>query len=135
MVIKMIRQMFKDMPILISIGAISILGYILLVTDPLILVSNPELFSGIVVDKHYKAEENSTGMGYGMTISGNNGLFVTSEYESERFFLMVKVESGEVVTVDCDPTLYYKKAVGEKIDFNVHRGFFTGQTYSIHGVR
>ena len=129
----MIRDMFEDMPILSSIIAIFILGFAFLLIDG--IASKPEPFYGSVIDKHYKAERNSTGTGYGMTSSGKSGIIATSEHESEKFLLMVKTESGQVVTVECEPTLYYEKTVGQKIDCNAYKGFFTGLTWSMYGVR
>lgn len=129
----MIRKMFEDMPIVSSIISIFILGLALFLIDG--IASKLEPFYGSVIDKHYKAERNSTGTGYGMTSSGKSGVIVTSEYESEKFLLMVKTESGEVVTVECESTLYYKKEVGQKIDCEAYKGYFTGSTWSMYGVR
>lgn len=129
----MIREMFKDMPIVSSLIAIFILGLAFFLIDG--IASKPEPFYGIVIDKHYKAERNSTGTGYGMTSSGKSGVIVTSEHESEKFLLMVKTESGQVVTVECVPTLYYEKQVGQKIYCKAYKGFFTGSACSMYGVR
>ena len=126
-------EMFKDMPIVSSLIAISILGFALFLIDG--IASKPEPFFGIVIDKHYKAERNSTGTGYGITSSGESGVIVTSEHERERFLLMVKTEGGKVVTVGCEPELYYEKQVGQKIDCKAYKGFFTGATWSRYGVR
>jgi hypothetical protein len=125
--------MFEDLPIMSSLVAIFILGFAFFLIDG--IASKPEPFYGSVIDKHYKAERNSTGTGYGITRSGEGGVIVTSEHESEKFLLMVKTESGQVVTVECDPTLYYEKQVGQKIDCKAYKGFFTGLTWSMHGVR
>ena len=129
----MIREMFEDMPIVSSIIAIVILGLAFILIDG--IASKPESFYGSVVDKHYKAERNSTGTGYGMTSSGKSGIIVTSEHEDEKFLIMVKTESGKVVTVECEPEVYYQKEVGQKIDCNAYKGYFTGWTWSLHGVR
>ena len=125
--------MFEDMPIVSSIISIFILGLAFFLIDG--IASEPEHFYGSVIDKHYKAERNSTGTGYGMTSSGKIGFIVTSENESEKFLLMVKTESGQVVTVECEPTLYYKKEVGQKIDCKAYKGYFTGLIWSMYGVR
>lgn len=125
--------MFEDMPIVSSLIAIFILGLAFYLID--VIPSKPEPFYGSVIDKHYKAERNSTGTGYGMTSSGKSAVIVTSEHESEKFLLIVKTESGQVVTVECEPTLYYEKQVGQKIDCKAYKGFFTGSTWSMYGVR
>ena len=125
--------MFEDMPIVSSLIAIIILGLAFFLIDG--IASKPEPFYGTVIDKHYKAERNSTGTGYGMTSSGKSGVIVTSEHESEKFLLMVKTDNGKVITVECKPELYYEKQVGQKIDCKAYKGFFTGSTWSMYGVR
>jgi hypothetical protein len=131
--IQMIREMFEDMPIVSSIIAIFILGIAFILIDG--IASKPKPFYGSVIDKHYKAERNSTGTGYGMTSGGSSGVIITSEHESGKFLLMVKTESGEVVTVECEPELYYEKQIGQKIDCNAYKGLLTGWTWSMYGVR
>lgn len=125
--------MFEDMPIVSSLIAIFILGLAFFLIDG--IASKPEPFYGSVIDKYYKAKRNSTGTGYGMTSSGKSGVIVTSEHESEKFLLMVKTDNGKVVTVECEPELYYEKQVGQKIDCKAYKGFFTGSTWSMYGVR
>lgn len=124
---------FEDMPIVSSIIAIIILGLTFLLIDG--IASKPEPFYGSVIDKHYKAERNITGTGYGMTSNGTSGVIVTSEHECEKFLLMVKTENGNVVTVECEPELYYEKQIGQKIYCKAYKGFFTGSTWSMYGVR
>ena len=125
--------MFEDMPIVSSLIAIIILGLAFFLIDG--IASKPEPFYGTVTDKHYKAERNSTGTGYGMTSSGKRGVIVTSEHESEKFLLMVKTDNGKVITIECKPELYYEKQVGQKIDCKAYKGFFTGSTWLMYGVR
>ena len=129
----MIREMFEDMPIVSSIIAIFILGIAFILID--VIASKPEPFYGSVIDKHYKAERNSTGTGYGMTSNSKSGVIVTSEHESEKFLVMVKTETVKVVTVECEAELYYEKQVGQKIYCNAYKGFFTGWTWALYGVR
>ena len=130
---EIIREMFREMPIAI----ITLLVLICLIVFILIdgLASYPESFNGVVLDKHYKSETNSTGTGYGTTSNGKGGVIVTSHHESEKFLLMVKVEGGEVVTVQCEPEIYYKKELGNEIQCNAYKGFFTGLTWSLYGVK
>ena len=129
----MIREMFEDMPIVSSLIAIFFLGLAFFLIDG--IASKPEPFYGSVIDKHYKSERNSTGTGYGMTSSSKSGVIVTSEHESEKFLLMVKTDNGKVVTVECEPELYYEKQVGQKVDCKAYKGFLTGSTWSMYGVR
>jgi hypothetical protein len=125
--------MFREMPIIISVSTVIIilLGFILI--DG--LASKPEPFNGIVLDKHYKPETNSTGTGYGTTSGGQSGVVVTSEHESEKFLLIVQTENGKVVTVQCESKMYYEKQLGQKIYCNAYKGFFTGVVWSMYGVK
>jgi hypothetical protein len=125
--------MIEDMPIVGSIILIFIIGLVFLMIDR--IASKAEPFYGNVVDRHYKAERNSTGTGYGMTSSGKGGIVVTSQHEREKFLIMVKTENGNIVTVECEPKLYYEKRVGQKIECKAYKGFFTGSTWRMYGVR
>lgn len=129
----MIREMFEEIPIISTLMAIFILGLVFFLIDG--IASKPELFYGNVIDKHYKPEINSTGTGYGITGGGKGGLIVTSEHEREKFLLMVKTEANQVVTIECEPNLYYEKQIGQKIECEAHKGYFTGITWSMYGIR
>lgn len=129
----MIREMFEDMPILSSIIAIIIAAFGFLLIDT--IASKPEVFYGNVIDKHYEAESDRTGTGVGVTSSGNTGVVFTSESEPEKFLLIVKTQSGKIVTIKCKPELYYEKEIGERIEFNAYKGLFTGTVWSNRGVR
>ena len=129
----MIREMFEDMPIVSSIIAIVILGLGFILIDG--IASKPEAFYGNVIDKHYEVESHRTGTGVGVTSSGKTGVVMTFESEPEKFLLMVKTESGKIVTVKCEPELYYQKEIGERIDCNAYKGLFTGMVWSLYGVR
>ena len=121
------------MPIVSSIITIIILGFTFTLIDG--IASKPEPFKGYVVDMHYKGESNSSGAGYGITSSGKSGIIVASEFEEGMFLIIVKTEKGEVVTVECDPELYYKKVIGDKIDCVANKGYFTGISWSLQGIR
>ena len=125
--------MFEDMPIMSSIIAIVILATAFFLIDG--IASKPESFYGNVIDKHYEAESNRTVTGVGVTSSGKTGVVMTSESEPEKFLLMVKTESGKIVTVKCEPELYYEKEIGERIESNAYKGLFTGMVWSLRGVR
>lgn len=125
--------MFEEMPVMSSVIALIILGITFIVIDG--INTEPKPFYGTVIDKRYKAERNSTGTGYGMTSNGKMGVVVTSESEPEKFLVMVKTESGQIVTVKCSPELYYEKEIGEEIDCVNYVGSFTGMSWSLKGVR
>ncbi len=125
--------MFEDMPIISSIIAIFILGLAFLLIDG--IASKPEPFYGSVIDKHYKAERTSVGTGTAVGSNGSVGVVTTTETDTEEFLIMVKTETGEIVTVKCEPELYYEKQVGQKIDCKAYKGLFTGATWSMYVVR
>lgn len=127
------KDLFKDMPVISSILIIFLLGIPFLLID--VFASKTEPFNGIVIDKHYKAEINSTGTGSGMIGNGKSAMMMTHQHESEQFLLMVKTNDNKVVTVECKPELYYEKIIGQKIDCNINKGFFTGLNWSVEGVK
>lgn len=126
-----IKDFFRETPILSSIISLLLFGLIFILIDGISI--NKEPFSGIVVDKHYKAERNSTGTGYGMTSSGKTGVIVTSEHESEKFLVMVKTKSGKIFTVECEPSLYYSKKNGDEIFCHHQIGLFAKSIWSSYG--
>lgn len=125
--------MFEDMPIVSSIIAIVILATSFFLIDG--IASKPEAFYGNVIDKHYKAERASVGTGTAVGSNGNVAFLTTTEVDHEEFLIMVKNESGKIVTVKCEPELYYEKEIGERIDCNAYKGFFTGMVWLLYGVR
>jgi hypothetical protein len=129
----MIREMFEDMPVISSILALILLGLVFICIDG--LMSKPEFYSGNVVDKHYSAESHRTGAGVGVTSGGQTGVVMTSESEPEKFLLMVKTKTGNVVTAKCKPELYYEKEIGQEIEFVIYKGRFTGLSWAVRGVR
>lgn len=127
----MIRQMCENAIVSIIVAIIGLgIGFILI--DG--LASKPESFSGIIIDKNYNAEHSSIGTGYG-TSNGKSGVIITSNYESEKFLIIVKTDIGKVITVECKPKLYYQKEIGQKIICIAHKGYFTGWTWSKNGIR
>jgi hypothetical protein len=116
-----------------ALTVIILLGFIFLFVD--MIASKTELFYGNVIDKYYKPEKNSTGVGYLTTGTSTSGIIVTSEYESEQFLLIVKTEKGNIVTARCHPELYYEKQINQKVYCKAFKGGFTGITWSIYGVQ
>lgn len=73
--------------------------------------------SGVIIDKHYKPEHHSTGIGVMANGAGGLSPVVTSNTESEDWFVMVKLDSGKVVKVsDLTPEYYYDVKIGTKVD-------------------
>lgn len=128
----MIREMFREMTIISSMVVVIILGMLFLGIDG--IASRPESFHGYVIDKHYKAERISVGTGTAVGSNGNVGVITTTEFDPEDFLIMVKDESGRVVTVKCDPELYYQKEIGDSIVCEEYKGLFTGAVWHVFGV-
>lgn len=59
----------------------------------------------------------------------------TSEHEGEKFLIMVKTKSNEIITIKCESELYYSKKVGQSINYEVFKGYFTGWTWYTNGVK
>ena len=72
--------------------------------------------SGTIVDKHYKPAHHSTGVGF-MPGNGTITPIITSNTESEDWFVMVKLDSGTVVKVSELPAeYYYGVEIGAKVN-------------------
>ena len=89
-------------------------------------INDKKELSGIIIDKHYKAEINSRGLGYGTSVNGKSGLIMTSQHESEKFLIMVQTIDGEIFTVESDSKTYYGNELGENITFLGCYGWATG---------
>jgi hypothetical protein len=129
----MIREMFEDMPVISSILLLILLGFVFICLD--VFFAKSVYDSGNVVDKHYSAESHKTGTGVGVTSSGQTGVVITSSSEPEKFLLIIKTNSGKVITAKCEPELYYQKEIGNQIEVAICKGRFTGLTWSIYGIR
>lgn len=128
----MIKEMFQDMPIVSSIILLVILFLLFILIDG--VFSKPVYFSGIVVDKHYKAESTRTGTGIRTTSNGQTGVVVMTESEPEKFLIMVKTDE-KIITAECEPEVYYSKKEGQSIKCYRSKGLFTGWVWSIHAVK
>ncbi|ESU28381.1 hypothetical protein FLJC2902T_17340 [Flavobacterium limnosediminis JC2902] len=125
--------MFREVPILATFFLLLILSVIYIGIDG--ALSYPKYDSGIIIDKHYVAESNSTGTGVGMTSNGKMGVVVTSNHESEKYLLTVKTNKGEIVTVKCEPKLFYRKKLNENLDFRIQTGCFSKSNWGAYGIK
>lgn len=119
--------------ILIVILTLIFLFLIFIITDS--FFSKPVAFTGLVVDKHYKAESVRTGTGIVNTTQGVTGIVTTTEWDPEEFLIMVKTDNGNVVTAKCKPELYYAKEKGQPIDCYWSKGYFTGWQWSVYCLK
>lgn len=117
--------MFREMPIFSTIITLFILIALFFITD--IVITTPQPFTGYVVDKQYKPERNNVGVGYGLTSSGKVGSVITSNHESEKYLIMVRLKTGEVITAESDAKLYYSKKVEDRAEGMTYIGVFTKQ--------
>ena len=83
-------------------------------------------YNGVVIDKHYEAEHNSTGIGNTVGANGQVGIVTTIENDPEKFLLIVKKENGKIVTTDAAPELYYKKQIGHLVYCRSFLGKWSG---------
>jgi hypothetical protein len=88
------------------------------------LASTSHDFKGVIVDKHYKAEHSSTGVGVG----AKGEAVVTTQHESEKFILMVK-RAGKVHTVTTTAEKYYQHSIGDQVKCKEWKGLITKQTW------
>jgi hypothetical protein len=126
------KDFFKDEPIFASV--ITLIGIVVILFLIDIIGSEKKYFNGEVLDKHYKAEINSHGSGVGMTSNGQMGVVTTSHHESEAFLIIVE-NKDFIVTVNSNPSLFYSKNKGDKIECYKNVGCLTGKSYSYYAFR
>lgn len=119
----------KELTILWSL-CVTILLILFLTVD--VIACKTELFEAKVVDKHYQAESNRVGTGTTLT-NGKIGLVTVSEFEPEKYLLIVETEKN-IITIDVKPQLYYQKQIGQKINCKAYKGYFTGINWMCKGV-
>jgi len=91
-----------------------------------------ETHKATLIDKQYNAEQNSIGSGYGMTTSGQSGMIITSSHEDEKFILIVKTKGGAIKSIQCTSKEYYSKQLGQTIEYNQNKGYFTNKNWKIY---
>ena len=128
----MLKDFYRDTPVLSSILTILLVALLFILAD--MLLSKPQSFDGYVIDKHYKAEQISTGTGTAVGSNGTVGVVTITEIDPEKFLIMVRTIDGQIITVESEPELYYKKEIGDKITSIAFKGIFTGATWSLKGV-
>jgi len=125
-----IKDLFREMPIISTLISLLLFGLIFILIDG--ICSEKQPFSGIVVDKHYKAE--STSVGTGVVNTGNgSGVVTMVETDPEKFLVMVRTKDGQIFTVECEPTLYYAKNMNDEIYCHHQIGLFTKSIWSSYG--
>ena len=95
--------------------------------------SKPDFFVGKVVDKQYVAESGGVETGTVIT-NGKPGIVTTSSHEPEKFIVMIE-SNGEIFSAKCEPKLYYKKKIGDEIEFAIYKGMITGGVWRVKGVK
>jgi hypothetical protein len=124
----MLREILRTTPIISFLFIVTLALFVFLSIDA--ICSKPSAFSAIVVDKHYKSKSNKTGTGFTST-NGQTGFITISESEPEKFIIILKDNNGKILTEYCTPELYYKKAIGDKINCINYKGFFTNFSWSL----
>lgn len=123
---------FRDEPIIGTILTLLLAGLIFIIVDD--LCSKPVYFQGTVIDKQYKGETNSTGIGTGVASNGQVGTVITSQHEDEKFLLIVQDATGEISTAECEAKLYYSKQINAPVRCYWLKGKFTPINYGIYGL-
>lgn len=117
-------ELFEETPIVSSVLLLFLLAIALIISDAIFHTDKP--FEGIIMDKHYKSEENSTGTGTTINSDGNIGIITTSSHSDEKFLLIIKTIDGQYKTAESTPETYYTKKVGDKISGAEHIGKILG---------
>lgn len=99
-----------------------------------IFCSKPKRFTGEIIDKQYKAESASTNTGVVTNSNGNTTVITTTEFNPEKWILIVKKQDGEIITVKSSSEIYYSKSIGESVDFDTYFGLFTKYNYGSTAV-
>lgn len=100
------------------------------------LSSKKKHFTGTIIDKLYKPDASSTGIGHGVTSSGGMATTVISNHSPERWFVMVDIGNGEIEKVYCSDDFFYKKTTttGSKIEFSANIGGISKKIISDYRV-
>ncbi|MBL7876594.1 MAG: hypothetical protein JNL53_13090 [Cyclobacteriaceae bacterium] len=96
-----------------------------------VLFSRPELMYGIVVDKIYVPEKNSTSphvLPYGKYKSYD---YTISTEKHEQWIAFVKVEN-QILKVNCHSHHYQSKQIGDTLYFKEYTGDLLGIDYFSH---
>lgn len=125
------KEFFKDSPVISGIFLLMILVLLLFIVDT--GFSKEITFSGTVIDKRHQSESSTTGTGYVYTNKGT-AFITTHQTTPEVYQLLVKLSSGEVVKVECDATLWYRKNVNDKVNCESHIGYLSKSSWSDRGV-
>lgn len=92
-------------------------------------------YEAIIIDKHYVPEKNSTGVGNYIDANGQVGIISTSSHESEKFLIIVKAVNGQIVTTESEPSIYYKKEIGDSVLCKSFLGLLTGTEWTSETVK
>lgn len=126
------KQSFERLPMLEIALSIFCLGLAFIWVD--VFCTTAHEFSGVVLDKHYKAEKTEVGTGVVSTPQGISAV-TTVSVDPENFLVMVKCEDGSIYTAECSPEIYYSKERGSRIVCKKNKGVFTGLVWSVEGVK
>jgi hypothetical protein len=111
-----------------------IIAFIFVITADAIFLDSI-LRKGVVIDKQYKAESTLMGTGTGVGSNGQVTTVVMTETDSEKFLLIVRDKEDEIITVECEPQLYYEKEEKEELEFEVYTGKILGIEWGNKGLK
>lgn len=107
-----------------------IVSFVLLGYD--IFFSKPLLMKGIVVDKVYMPQKNSSGQNVLPYMRYKSYDYVVSTEKHEQWIAFVKTEDGQVLKVNCHSHHYDHKQIGDTLHFKEYVGDIFGIDYFSH---
>lgn len=116
-----------------SLGGLFILSLYLMIHDG--MFCNTIRLNGVVVDKQYEPEHDNVSTGTAVSSDGKVGVVTTHNHESEKYILIVRNQQNEIVSVDCEPKLYYSKKIGQTVIYDDYQGCFSGLSYGEEAVK
>lgn len=108
-------------------------GLCVLFVGEIVAFHNTEQRQGMVLDKSYSPERNSTGSGLVSDGKGGTSYVMTNEHESEKWKVILQ-DGNDVVTADAAPQLYYAIDKGAPVAYVRTVGRVTGIVYGNRAV-
>jgi hypothetical protein len=106
-----------------------VLALVLALVEALCFSTTVTLY-GTVLDKQYEPSHHTTGTAYGTDSKGRTTTSQTTNYESEKWTVVLETEGGEVQTMRASAARYYQVKHGQRVPYRVTVGKLTNIAYS-----